>query len=95
MILAASCIRKNGRADVDGEHAVEEFGRRIEDRAAIGHAGSVHQDVDPSEDAVGTFGDVASLFHVGEVGRHELGRAPLGADLGRDRLAALRRSARR
>ena len=82
--------QEEGRAHVDREHAVEQFRARVEDRAAVGDAGGVHQHVDAPERAVGPRGDLARLLDAREVGLHEFRAAALGRDLPRHGLPALR-----
>ena len=59
------------RAHVDGEHRVEKLGARVPDRAAIGDAGGVHQNVDAPERLVGLGDDLACILHRREIGCHE------------------------
>ena len=72
MTFAASWIRKNGRADVDREHAVEQLRRGVEDGAAIGVGGDVDQHVDAPEGLVGLGDHLAAILDLGEVGLHVL-----------------------
>ena len=72
-VLAAHRVRgllhqEEGRAHIDGEDAVEEFGAGVEDRAAVGIAGGIDQDVDAAEGIVGGGDDRAAILDLGEIG---------------------------
>ena len=71
-------------AHVDREHPVEELGRRVEDRPAVGQRAGVDQHVHASEGLVGGGDDRAAILHVAEVGPDEVDRHP---GVARDRLS--------
>ena len=90
MILAASCIRKNGARTLTAKIAVEQFGRGVEDGAAVSDRGDVDQHVQRAEARVGARDHVPRILHARQIGVHVFGRAAGGGQFARHPLAVRR-----
>ena len=88
--LDALLHQEEGATDIDGEDPVEQLRRGVEDGAAIGIAGRVHERVDPAEDPVRLRHDPTAGVHILKLRLSEdRAGAGLFGDPRRDRLAAL------
>jgi hypothetical protein len=80
---------EEGRAGVDGEHAVEQLRRGIEERAAVRDAGGIDEHIDPPEGAVRRRHHGTGVLDKRQIGAHVFGPASLPGDVVRDGAAAL------
>ena len=88
--LQAMLHQEERRPHIDREHGVEQRRLGIPDRAAIGQAGRVDEDIDAAERLVGGGDDLFGILGDGKVGRHEDRLGALGLERGPDLFAARR-----